>query len=394
MASNLAADEIRAVESRIPASWAMESTKSDTIVVDAGRYELTETAMIPDGTTLVLRPGVTVAMGPGVSILSGGLVLAMGTAEQPVVFTWLEPDSVWGVIGLYESGADGSIFRHCIVEHGSERPGAFVAFSGTLSAYSADITISECTFTDNEGEDGINVKNAHALVENCLLIRQNDAIDFDDPEDAVVTGCEIRDSVNDGIDLGGPELIGFTTVRGNRITGSGDKGISLGAGVAAQVENNIIEACSTGVAIKDGADPTLVNNTLVNNVVGLHAYEKVLGRGGGRGSVTNTIIWGNALANVLVEDDSSTEFTYSGIGGGWPGIGNIDVDPAFTTYRGFEWLLSPGSPCIDAGDPTLQDGMEWPDWYPNETDSDMGAYGGPFGQGWFGANVPDHPHCH
>ena len=54
---------------------------------------------------------------------------------------------------------------------------------------------------------------------------------------------------------------------------------------------------------------------------------------------------------------------------------------------GFDWLLGPESPCIDTGDPTIEDAISdwhprWPPWYPNGPRSDMGAYGGVGNDGW------------
>jgi hypothetical protein len=68
-------------------------------------------------------------------------------------------------------------------------------------------------------------------------------------------------------------------------------------------------------------------------------------------------------------------------------VRHIDADPIFRSYRRFDFLLAPGSPCIDTGDPSIEDGISdshprWPRWYPNGTRSDMGAYGGPGNAGW------------
>ena len=73
---------------------------------------------------------------------------------------------------------------------------------------------------------------------------------------------------------------------------------------------------------------------------------------------------------------------FSDILGGWEGKGNIDSDPLFHTFHGFSNLLHPGSPCIDSGDPMIEDGYDWPDWYQNNPRSDMGAYGGPGNVEW------------
>ena len=72
-------------------------------------------------------------------------------------------------------------------------------------------------------------------------------------------------------------------------------------------------------------------------------------------------------------------------GGG--GYGNIVEDPHFGTFRGLKYVLGPNSPCIDSGDPAIEDRISdwhprWPNWYPNGPRSDMGAYGGPGNIGW------------
>jgi len=82
---------------------------------------------------------------------------------------------------------------------------------------------------------------------------------------------------------------------------------------------------------------------------------------------------------------------YSDIQGGWSGTGNIDEDPLFTlkSWFGFDYGLRTASPCIDAGDPAIEDDIyDWhplcPDWYVNGARSDIGAYGGSANAGWLG----------
>jgi hypothetical protein len=108
----------------------------------------------------------------------------------------------------------------------------------------------------------------------------------------------------------------------------------------------------------------------------------------------NCILWdgGNEIWN---DDGSTITITYSDVESGWPGEGNIDIDPCFVEPGYWDqndtpdqpwddfWVdgdyhLLAGSPCIDAGDPNYVAG-------PNETDLDgkpriiggridMGAY--------------------
>jgi len=103
--------------------------------------------------------------------------------------------------------------------------------------------------------------------------------------------------------------------------------------------------------------------------------------------VTNCILWGNLPDEIYVFGGSPI-VSYSDVQGGWPGQGNIDESPLFTSGMGFDYLLLPQSPCIDTGDPALEDRLydkhpRWPDWYPDGARSDIGAYGGPGNSWWF-----------
>jgi predicted outer membrane repeat protein len=120
------------------------------------------------------------------------------------------------------------------------------------------------------------------------------------------------------------------------------------------------------------------NNTITGNNVSSDGGASGAGIYGSP-TITNTIIWGNSGSEI----GGSPVVSYSDIGdGGYPGEGNINADPHFSTFHGFDYLLHPSSPCIDSGDPTLEDGFNWPDWYANGLRSDMGAYGGPGNVGW------------
>ncbi len=97
----------------------------------------------------------------------------------------------------------------------------------------------------------------------------------------------------------------------------------------------------------------------------------------------NCVLWGNEPGEVFLEHPYSGEplIIYSNVAGGYHGAGNIDADPLHRTRWGHDHLLGSGSPCIDAGDPSVQDRLSdafprWPHWCANGPRSDMGAYGG------------------
>jgi hypothetical protein len=213
-----------------------------------------------------------------------------------------------------------------------------------------------------------------------------------------------------------PLLLG-NTIRENRAFGASGLDSNLGGGIFCSysspiISNNIITGNQVdtlgfggGISCYGSSSPLIANNIIVENVC-----ETVYGGGGGVYSsesspilsnnvitgnrdvgllcvyssifIINTIIWRNLLGEIVVIEPPVITVNYSDIEGGWEGEGNIDADPFFVSFRGFDYLLRKGSPCIDAGDPAMEDGGEWPVWYNNGPRADMGAYGGPGNVGW------------
>jgi hypothetical protein len=132
-----------------------------------------------------------------------------------------------------------------------------------------------------------------------------------------------------------------------------------------------------------GNHATLINCTIVGNSAGTY--------GGGiscgylsRPTIFNSIIWNNeavSMPQIYLSGgnlSSSALISYTDVQDGWPGTGNIAVDPLFVNSDDNNYHLLPGSPCIDTGDPNYVAG-------PNEIDLDgnprvlngridMGAY--------------------
>jgi len=105
-------------------------------------------------------------------------------------------------------------------------------------------------------------------------------------------------------------------------------------------------------------------------------------------TIKNCILWNDTPQEVYVESGYPV-ITFSDVQGGWEGEGNINRDPLFIlkSWFGFDYGLRTSSPCIDSGDPPIEDEIYdrhplCPDWYVNGARSDMGAFGGPGNIGW------------
>lgn len=187
------------------------------------------------------------------------------------------------------------------------------------------------------------------------------------------------------------------TVVGNVIaynTGRYGGGIVLNY-TAARILNNIVYRNSGGADFGGSGIWIFANGTgawsgpkIVENNTVMENSSSTYGGGFYVGNTSavlrNNIIRENSAPESpqISVDGATVAVTYSNVEGGWPGTGNINLDPGIgdTTHR-----LEPGSPCIDAGDPspvyndpvdTLDPGSAL---FPSRGGprNDMGAFGGP-----------------
>lgn len=93
--------------------------------------------------------------------------------------------------------------------------------------------------------------------------------------------------------------------------------------------------------------------TLTDNFVLSFAYlqDPTGGAAAGGATLTNSIVCWNAPDQL----EELTTATWSDVESGWPGLGNLDLDPGFWNPEGGDYRLRPSSPCIDAGDPSRLD---------------------------------------
>ncbi|MHC4687940.1 MAG: choice-of-anchor Q domain-containing protein, partial [Planctomycetota bacterium] len=156
---------------------------------------------------------------------------------------------------------------------------------------------------------------------------------------------------------------------------------------------NLAKNYGGAIYIQDFIHPNLKQCTFAGNALAGIPSSRTYGRPF-KIKITNSILWdgGDEIWN---NDNSAIAVTYSDVEGGWPGEGNIDVDPFFVDPGYWDvngtpddanddvWIdgdyhLLPYSHCINAGDPNYIAG-------PNETDLDgnprvicgridMGAY--------------------
>jgi hypothetical protein len=169
------------------------------------------------------------------------------------------------------------------------------------------------------------------------------------------------------VDTSEPHLTNVA-LSGNATYGGGSGGAIYNQGglptlINVLINGNFANAYGGGLYNLDGA-PTLIQVTIAGNAAGWGQGSGVFSDGTGVPVVRNAILWSNVGGAPMTYTAAALDVQYTVIEGGYPGTGNLDVDPVFVRNpdpgdgnwntlwdndNGDLRLLST-SPAIDAGD--------------------------------------------
>ncbi|MBN2609853.1 MAG: CotH kinase family protein, partial [Candidatus Fermentibacteraceae bacterium] len=379
-------------------SWSVLSgTLGGTTVLHASGspYLVASDLYIPQGASLVIESSVDLRFAQDVSLLCHGEISCLGNSADSVRFMADDVSRPWG--GLRVQG--GSAEFTCTSISGSVGYGGASQDNAVIFAQSSDICLKGCSFTNNircinltggtvvidscrvtgwnRGELFYMSNGESALIENSSFgnmvnppTSYHDGVEFQDCRSGVyiVRNCDVFNITGDAIDSNSSNIV----AEDNRIWDATDKGFSIGIGNVGSaisdvvLSGNTVTGCYTGIAVKDDSYADIVNCTITQCDIGIRAYRKTVGSGGAYATVTNTILHANGEV-FSFEDGSEGDVSYCLTGSElvWPGQGNIAGDPLFVEWGGMDYHLSYLSPCIDSGDPSMDD--------PDGTRSDIGA---------------------
>jgi parallel beta-helix repeat protein len=349
--------------------------------VSLSPYAIVGEVLVPAGETLVIEPGVEVRFRGPYHFTVNGVLKAIGTEDDSIIFTRdsaIEGHKWKGI--RFENAPDGCTLAYCRVEYvKNDGPYPEVRGGAVYCSYSSPF-ISHCALCHNYshnanangGGGGVFVEYGSPVVEYCHV--------FDNYVDSGGGLCTLEECSaifrnnliedNTATYSGGGMYLGVRSsptvtgniIRYNRCSGGwGGGGITLWnwyaiGPVSKTVTNNLLyanTASNAGGGIYTRYDLSFIyNNTIVSNSASRGGGMYVLNEGQYLPDVRNCIVYDNTATNgpsVYLDDGNNSliDLTWSDIEGGWTGTGNFDSLPNFVDTAWFR--LGHPSRCIDAG---------------------------------------------
>ncbi len=231
-----------------------------------------------------------------------------------------------GVYNFYSN----TTFTYCIFESNTS---ALSGHGGAMYNVLSTTKLSGCTFKDNDSVDGggvISENMSYTEYNNCLFTGNDRFAILDTRGQAVVNNCIFYNN-NIAIRTGFSQLSVTNSLFINNING---EAIVSGGDLGTIISNSTFFANPFGAAAH-GAGSSTLKNCIIWNVKGPPIRDGLKGQ-------------------VFVED--------SAIEGGWPGPGNLSLDPRFVDPIGLDGIpgtldddlrLQPSTPYANLGDPAF-----------------------------------------
>ena len=305
----------------------------DTIIDGSGNGSVVQ-CISGEGPDTILE-GFTITGGNAVV---GGGMLNIGTS--PTVIDCIFTGNIAGDRGggMYNREGNPTVIATVFEQNTAAEMG------GGMFNLRASPTIRDCRFTQNSANKGAGMRNyinSHPTVTNSVF-EYNQAGEEGG-------GMDNRKNSN-------PVVTGSLFIGNSAASGGGGMHNYVGRAVATG-NPTIINSLFAGNSAPSGSamrnndpDPNIINTTFVDN----HG-PAISSRNGSAPTLKNCIVWNNIGGPFGGQSWASAIITHSDVEGGYPGIGNVDLDPLFVSPAGSDYHLTAVSPLIDAGanDPLL-----------------------------------------
>lgn len=255
---------------------------------------------------------------------------------------------------LYNSGATPALNGCSVLGSNAEAEG------GAIYNVQGSSVMTDCTFTGNEATFGgvlfSTGAGASAVFEQCTLstnhaVNGGSGICNEMSSLLDLRGCTVRDNTGNAtmagsalLSIGGLAEVTSCTFTGNQAGSTGAAISVVSSGSQITLTNALLAGNGAGPAIAL-VGPSGPNSVAVTNcTITMPGGQAALAGDAGQIAVTNSIIWNSSIGPA-----SGLTIDYSDVQGGFPGEGNIDLDPRFVDAAAGDYRLLPDSPCIDFG---------------------------------------------
>ena len=403
----------------------------------ANPYRVVGDLRVPPCSSLLISPGCFFEFQDHYMLYvdTSASLIAIGTETDSIIFAPVDTAVGWFGIRLVEAGS--AVLSYCRLEHasadGEQGPhyGEWANNGGVVCCINSSSTISNSRLSYNSvpaGNGGAVYCRESEITLDGNHITHNSASDGGGM--AILTS-EFRLSENVisnntayyplGGEFGGGVYCSGSSgsIAGNAVDSNicwfFSGGLDISGGTIAILNNQIRFNGSDymgGISISN-SNVTLMNNVISNNVSYNQLYRTACAIAAYRSHLTaiNNVVYGNqsthgaalsisdgisdTIANCVFWNNSSRGdtniyiynsvplFSHCDVQDGWPGEGNIDIDPLFRNPSEGDFHLqsiacgdTADSPCIDDGWPDMLDSLLDCSHGLGGPRSDMGAYGG------------------
>lgn len=272
--------------------------------IDSGTYNVSHDIIIPEG-ELTIAPGTTLLFDPKISLISRASIIAKGTSDNPIFFT-KSSNGNWGGVLVTGPNEKLNIFEHVSFDYGVGVSKYGFKSTGMLSIHFSNVRIENSRFSNSLNDDALNVKHGSVILKNNLFQDTfSDAIDVDTAS-GEISYNEFKNIGTDP-DLGGDAIdtsFSTTEIKENNIFKASDKCLSIGEKSKIEIIGNHLENCEIGIAIKDGSEAKISDNTIRKSKTGISAYlKKPIYKVGGIATLEANVLENN-IKNTEVDINS------------------------------------------------------------------------------------------
>lgn len=218
------------------------------------RIDIAEQLIIPEGYSLRLSSGTKITFASDIGLVIKGSLQIQGIKEQIVSLSGRGNDT-WGGILVIPNQQPVEI-NYLLMDGGTGIINGLY-HRGAFTVNNAHVSVKNSTFQNNNSEDALNLVQASGILDGVIIKNtHSDGLDID-YGDIKLTNSQFINIGNasgaDAVDVSKTKLI-ISNIEINNVT---DKGISIGEGSIAVINNAIISNALVGMVAKDSSDLTV-----------------------------------------------------------------------------------------------------------------------------------------